>query len=431
MNRKHWGTIAATITLASTLVVGCGTTSNTTTNNTSSGGNSSSPTTSSGKTTITFYEAMPGELGKELKTLTQKFEANHPSIHVDLIYNGSYSTQEQKLTAALAAHDAPTIAQVEETWESKYFQNGLLTELGKYLPQSTVQDLIPIWRKDSSYNGKLVSVPFNKSAYVLYYNTSDFKKAGIKKPPTTWSQLESDAIKLTKSGVPGIGMQANYYQFEMFLHQAGGKDLNSSNTKAAFGGSAGKTALNFMYQLADVDKAAKIVSENGYLSNGFNTNEYAMDLDTTAALSFINNPSIHFKVAPLPRGTQAAVPTAGTNIVLFKSATPAQKKAAIRYLAFLISKKTTIEWAEKTGYLPVRESALTDPTWISYTASHPDEGVAPKELKHAFYSPRVAALESGMTEATTQIGNCISMHQSVSVTLQKMVQAINEALQNG
>ncbi|OOR15093.1 extracellular solute-binding protein, partial [Bacillus cereus] len=105
------------------------------------------------------------------------------------------------------------------------------------------------------------------------------------------------------------------------------------------------------------ERAAKVIGANEYLSDGFNTNEYAMDLDTVAAMSFINNPNLHWKVAPLPKGVTYAVPTAGLNLVIFNAATSAQKAAAAKYLNFLISVPSTIEWAEQTGYLPVRQSA--------------------------------------------------------------------------
>lgn len=66
------------------------------------------------------------------------------------------------------------------------------------------------------------------------YNTDDFKKAGIANPPKTWDELEQDAIKITqKTGVPGLGLQADYYTFEMLLKQAGGDILTSDNKQAA------------------------------------------------------------------------------------------------------------------------------------------------------------------------------------------------------
>ncbi|MCL6454505.1 MAG: ABC transporter substrate-binding protein [Alicyclobacillus sp.] len=429
MNRKQWMATAATVVLSGSLLAGCGGGGGNTATTGNGTGNQAGTAASGQPVTITFYEAMSGALGTELKTLTNDFEQQNPNIKVQLIFNGSYTTQQQKLTAAIASHTEPTIAQVQETWETEYYNDGLLQPLQNLLPAATVNDLIPIWKDDSSYNGTLVSVPFNKSDYVLYYNTDDFKKAGITAPPTTWDELEKDAILLTqKAGVPGLGIQANWYTFEMLLNQAGGQDLNADQTKAAFNDAAGQSALSFMRKLVIDDKAATVIGQNAYLSDGFNTNAYAMDLDTVAALSFINNPNTHFKVAPLPKGVKAAVPTAGTNIVLFKSASQAQQQAAAKYIDFLISKENTIKWAEATGYLPVRQSALTDPSWTSFVQAHPNQGVGPAELKDAYFSPRLAALNSGMTQATTQIGNCLAGQQSVSDTLNKMESAINQAL---
>ena len=43
----------------------------------------------------------------------------------------------------------------------------------------------------SSADGKLVSMPFNSSTVVFYYNKDAFKKAGLDadKPPKTWEEL--------------------------------------------------------------------------------------------------------------------------------------------------------------------------------------------------------------------------------------------------
>lgn len=377
-------------------------------------------------TTITFYEAMPGAIGNELTLLTNKFMAHNPNIKVKLVFNGSYSTLQQKLTAAVASHTAPTISQVYETWTTEYNNDGLLAPVQNYLPKSTIKDIMPVWKADNSYNGKLLTAPFNKSDYVLYYNTDDFKKAGIKTPPKTWAQLEADSKKLTTGDTKGFGMNANWYTFEMFLNQAGGTVLSKNGQKAAFNNAAGNTAATFMKRLVLDDQSTTVVSS--YLSDGFNTGKYAMDLDSVAAMSFISNPNTHWKVAPLPMGKKAAVQTAGTNIALFNSATPAQKAAAGKYIDFLISKQNTIAWAEATGYLPVRQSALTDPTWKKYVAAHPNNGVGPAELKYGYVSPRLAVLTSAENEATNPLGNLVNGKTSTASALSQLESEFNDAL---
>lgn len=214
----------------------------------------------------------------------------------------------------------------------------------------------------------------------------------------------------------------------MLLKQAGGDILTSDNKQAAFNSQAGKDALNFLNRLANQDKAAKVIDGNAYLSDGFNTNAYAMDLDTVASLSFITNQNTHFKTAPLPVGKQAAVPTAGTNLVVFNQATDAQKQAAGKYIDFLISTKNTIDWAEATGYLPARQSALHDASWQAFIKANPNDATGPDELENAYFSPRIGALSSAITEESAQIGNFVSQKQNADTTLQNMAQEVNQAL---
>ncbi|EPZ48109.1 hypothetical protein N007_04455 [Alicyclobacillus acidoterrestris ATCC 49025] len=62
---------------------------------------------------------MSSAQGKELQKLTNEFQQQNPNINVQLVFAGSYSTLQQKLTAAIAAKKPPTMAQVQETWETR------------------------------------------------------------------------------------------------------------------------------------------------------------------------------------------------------------------------------------------------------------------------------------------------------------------------
>lgn len=422
--KKQWMTIATTTVLGSTLIAGCGGQTNSTSPATTT---NASKLDNNQPVTISFLEAMGGPQATALKKLTDEFQSKNPNVHVTLIPTNNYTVQKQKLTAAIAAHNEPTIAQVQLTWETEYYNNGLLQPLDQLISPDTISDLLPIFKDDNSYDGKLVSVPFNKSDYVLYYNTDAFAKAGIQNPPTTWEELEADAKKLTTPDMKGFGMQASYYTFEMLLNQAGGKPLTPDLKQAAFGDEAGKKALGFMHKLAVEDKVATVIGANEYLSEPFGTGKFAMCLDTVASSAFIK-PLKNWKEAPMPGDVKKAVPTAGTNLVLFKSAKPAEQQAAVKYMEFLISKDSTIEWAKATGYLPVRQSALKDPAWKSYVESNPNYGVGASELQDAYFSPRIAALFSGINDASTIIGNSLTGSASVDDSLKKMVDTINKAI---
>lgn len=423
MRKKSALLMAVVLGASAVTLVGCGSSQGASNSGNSSAGGSGS---SSGPVTITFDEAMSGQLGTVLKTMTDQFEKQYPNIKVQFVYSGSYTTLQQKITASVAAGQPPTMAQVQEPWETEYYQNNLLTPLQNLLPASTINDLIPIWKQDSSYNGKLISAPFNKSDYVMYYNTTLLGKAGIKTPPTNWNQLLQDAKIVTqKTGVPGLGFQPNYYTFDMFVWQAGGQTLTSNQKQAGFNNASGLDALNYMQSLVK-QKAATIVSANSYLSDGFNAADYAMDLDTVAAQTYITHPK--FKIAPLPSDIKNEVPTTGTNLVVFNKATQAQQKAAATYINWLISDKNTIYWAEKTGYLPVRESALNSSTWKTYAASHPSQGVGASELSHGYFDVRLASMSSASTEITTDIGDFLNGQGTAKSTLAECVSEVNKAV---
>jgi len=49
-------------------------------------------------------------------------------------------------------------------------------------------------------NGDLLSMPFNSSTPVLWYNKDALKKAGVSAPPKTWDEMKSASEKLVAAG---------------------------------------------------------------------------------------------------------------------------------------------------------------------------------------------------------------------------------------
>ncbi|GAL35001.1 glycerol-3-phosphate ABC transporter periplasmic glycerol-3-phosphate-binding protein [Vibrio maritimus] len=49
-------------------------------------------------------------------------------------------------------------------------------------------------------DGQMLSMPFNSSTPVMYYNKDMFAKAGITSAPKTWKEMEQVSRKLLESG---------------------------------------------------------------------------------------------------------------------------------------------------------------------------------------------------------------------------------------
>jgi ABC-type glycerol-3-phosphate transport system substrate-binding protein len=67
--------------------------------------------------------------------------------------------------------------------------------------------------------------------------------------------------------------------------------------------------------------------------------------------------------------------------VIFSQASPAQKAAAWKYLAFLSSAQSQAYWSSTTGYVPVTPRAL--PLMTGFTAQNPWMITAANALQHS------------------------------------------------
>ena len=138
------------------------------------------------KVHITFWHAMGAELGEATEYLTQKFNQIQDEIFVEAIYQGRYSELNTKLVASFSAGTSPTIAQVYENWTDAYYRYGVIDALEDYmdLTEEERNDYIEVFRHMYTWDGKLYTIPFNKSNWVMYYNNEL-----IPEPPKSFDEF--------------------------------------------------------------------------------------------------------------------------------------------------------------------------------------------------------------------------------------------------
>ncbi|EFY5734452.1 sn-glycerol-3-phosphate ABC transporter permease UgpA [Shigella flexneri] len=152
---------------------------------------------------------MEGELGKEVDSLAQRFNAENPDYKIVPTYKGNY---EQNLSAGIAVFrtgNAPAILQVYEVGTATMMVSkaikpvyDVFKEAGIQFDESQFVPTVSGYYSDSK-TGHLLSQPFNSSTPVLYYNKDAFKKAGLdpEQPPKTWQDLADYSAKLKASGI--------------------------------------------------------------------------------------------------------------------------------------------------------------------------------------------------------------------------------------
>lgn len=357
--------------------------------------------------TIEFWHAMTGGLEDTLREMTDEFNKSQDNITVKLVSQGSYDDLSKKLMAAAKAQNSPVMSQAYEDWMTQYVENDLITDLTPYIEdknhgwtEDELNDIVEVFREANTWDGKMYGVPFNKSTEILYYNTDMLEENGLS-VPTNWDEYKAAAEKLTKDNVVGLGFENSIgLSFPTYVHQAGGSTIDAEENKVIFDTPEAKEALEFLNDMVS-NKVARLAGEDGFMSGPFGRGDVAMYVGSSAGLAFVSAEAegkINWDVAPLPKGKEAATAFQGTNLTIFESASDEEKLAAWEYMKFLTSKEQTVHWATKTGYVPVRTSALDLPEWQEFVKENPEYGVAASQFDAGYYEPAIKG-KSGINEA--------------------------------
>jgi sn-glycerol 3-phosphate transport system substrate-binding protein len=105
----------------------------------------------------------------------------------------------------------------------------------------------------SVYNKKIISLPFNRSTPLFYYNKDQLKAAGLsEKGPQTWEELESFARKLTIKGERwGFSCPIDIWFYLGMVFQNGGQILSADGKHSGFNNEIGTKPIYFWRKMID------------------------------------------------------------------------------------------------------------------------------------------------------------------------------------
>ncbi|MDI5967477.1 extracellular solute-binding protein [Streptomyces sp. SL13] len=376
----------ATALVASFALAGCG----------SSG--SSNGGSANGTTTISFMETMAASTQKSvMQKLTSDFEKANPKIKVQLIVQPDYGTLQAKETAAVSAHNAPTIAQMYPDWAATFAKSQVILPVSTYAGTSSPSQLGDFYagvRNELSLpDGKLWLWPFNKSVEVMYDNPAMLKAKGLSYPKT-WDEFATDAKKLSNGNVVAIstdpGTPAAPAGGTIWLETL---DYANGGTPFAKDGTPQFTSpqmVKALTLLAQMKKDGSLTLGTNYPGEtSLAAAKGAFDIGSSAGY-YYENQAVGKKFTlgtnDLPTGPagQANV-LQGTDIGMFASASKAQQAAAWKYMQFLTQPANQATWAAGTGYLPVTAKAL--PSMKAYVAQNPWVPTSMAALQNAKADP--------------------------------------------
>ncbi len=345
---------------------------------------------------------MGGPLGEVLDSMIDEFNADHPGWFIKSESMGSYDALKQKILASIVARNQPDMAQAYEAWISTLLGGGALVDLGELDPgfQSQLDDFFPVFIQDSIYDGRLMSLPFNKSVPVIYYNKDLFRRAGLNpdQPPQTWDEFARISQKLTRDldgdGKPdqwGFKFTDHATYFECLLVQNGGRLFDGRDQTMLFNSAEGAEALQYLVDLVRKYHAADFYLGGYQHQIDFAAQKATMIITSCVSRTFMKKQlKFDWGIAPLLKEKQRGTLVYGTNIVIFSRSSATKQRVAWEFIKWFTSSENAARWSLRTNYVPVRRSSLRLPIMEEEFRRNPDSLVPIRELDHAFFEPRFA-----------------------------------------
>ena len=158
------------------------------------------------QTEIQFWHAMGGNLGESVNALAEGFNKSQNEYKVVPVYKGSYTETLTAAIAAFRAKQAPHIVQVFEVGTANMMAaKGAIYPVFQLMadakePFDPKVYIGPVYGYYSTTDGKLLSMPFNSSTPVLYWN-KELHDQGGSRP----QQAADDLAGAGRDGQEGRG----------------------------------------------------------------------------------------------------------------------------------------------------------------------------------------------------------------------------------
>lgn len=206
---------------------------------------SGSGTSANAKQTIVFATAGLGTEGDATKAAITGFEKTHKNITVTIqnLSSSSTTAQTQEQQAFAAGSSTPDIVYTDVTWPAAFAKAGWIANLNSFHPDTS--NYFAGQLATGQVNGGLYAIPWFINAEGLYYRTDL-----IKTPPTTVSQLVSDAqsaMHTDSSLKEGLAFEGAQYEGAVTAWLSFGAQISLSDLKSGIDTPANVAALTFMY----------------------------------------------------------------------------------------------------------------------------------------------------------------------------------------
>ena len=355
-------------------------------------------TTSFAETEVQWWHAMGGTNGERVNKIAEDFNATQDEYKVVPVYKGNYTETMTAAIAAFRAKEHPQIVQVFEVGTAT-----MMAAKGAIVPvEQMMKDAGEPFDGDAflpavvSYyqtpEGELLSMPFNSSTPVLWYNKDALDAAGAK-VPETWDEVKEAAQKLVDNGMD-CGVSFGWQSWVMIENFSAWHNLELGTKENGFSGFDTEFTFNNAQVAARLDDIASMSEGNLFKYGGrrgdslpmFTNGECGMWLNSSAYYgSMVSQAKFNFGQTMLPLDTSVAdAPQnsiiGGATLWVLGGHDAEEYKGTAKFMTYLSSPEVQAWWHQETGYVPITTAAYELSKEQGFYDSNPGTDTAIKQL---------------------------------------------------
>ncbi|MCR9071371.1 MAG: sn-glycerol-3-phosphate ABC transporter substrate-binding protein UgpB [Alphaproteobacteria bacterium] len=364
-------------------------------------------------TEIQWWHAMGGRNGELVNEMAEGFNATQSDFKIVPVYKGNYTETMTAAIAAFRAKQQPHIVQVFEVGTATM----MAAEGAVYPVYKLMEDTGTAFNQDDylpavvSYyttpDNKLLSLPFNSSTPVLWYNKDALDKAGAK-VPTTWAEMFDASEKLVASGMK-CGFSFGWQSWVMVENFSAWHNIPMGTEENGFAGLGTEFIFNNESVVGTLQSIADSQSKNLFQYGGrrgeslpmFTNGECGMWMNSSAYYgSIVKQAQFEFGQSMLPLNTDVAAKPqnsiiGGATLWVLAGKPAAEYKGVAEFFNYISSAEVQARWHQETGYVPITTAAYELSKTQGFYEKNPGTDTAIKQLSLNTPTPNSKGIRFG------------------------------------
>ncbi len=365
------------------------------------------------QTEINWWHAMGGTNGERIDKMASDFNASQSDYKIVPTYKGNYTETMTAAVAAFRAKEHPHLVQVFEVGTATmmaaegaiYPIEQMMSDAGEAFDKS---DFLPaVISYYQTPEGELLSMPFNSSTPVLWYNADALSAAGVE-PPKTWDDMKTVAQALVDNGMD-CGFSFGWQSWVMIENYSAWHNIELGTKENGFAGFDTEFTFNNDQVAARLDDIASM-TEGGLFKYGgrrgdslpmFTNGECGMWMNSSAYYgSIVSQAEFNFAQTMLPLDTSVAdAPQnsiiGGATLWALAGHESDEYKGLAQFMTYLSSPEVQAWWHQETGYVPITNSAYELSKEQGFYETNPGTDTAIKQLSLNEPTPASRGLRFG------------------------------------